>query len=159
MSNQVILWSMLILPWFTLFFMKKEDIKRWMPMALFTMVTNTIIIDSGVGLNIFQIHENTYPLKEMISYNYGVLPVGTMWIFKYTYGKFWLCAFIELIFSIVFIRIIHPFLHHRDILVWTNPTAIGGFGAFVTTAIHFICIYLYQMWQESVFALTNKNKL
>lgn len=159
MNNQVILWSMLILPWLTLFFMKKEDIKRWMPLALFTMVTGTIIIDSGVGLGIFEIRENTYPLKEIISYNYGVLPVVTMWIFKYTYGRFWLCAVIELIFSVGFIRIIHPWLHRRGILVWTDPAAIGGLGAFVTTVVHFVSIYVYQMWQEGIFARTNKDRI
>ncbi len=34
MSNQILLWSVLILPWLTLFFMKKEDIKRLMPASL-----------------------------------------------------------------------------------------------------------------------------
>lgn len=137
--------------------MDKNEIKRWMPMAVFTMVTNTLIIDSGVGLNIFQIRENIFPLNEMISYNYGLLPVGTIWIFKYTYRKFWLCSIVEIIFSLVFIRLLHPFLHNRGILVWTNPESIGGIGAFTVTIIHYLIIYIYQMWQGKIFSFSNKN--
>jgi len=33
MSNQLILWGMLTAPWLTLFFMKKEDIKRYTNMV------------------------------------------------------------------------------------------------------------------------------
>ena len=67
----------------------KNDIKRWMPAALFVIATNTLIIDVGVTLKLWETRENVFPLNEMISYVYGALPVGAMWILKYTYGRFW----------------------------------------------------------------------
>jgi ABC-type Fe3+-siderophore transport system permease subunit len=35
MLNKIVLWVVLIAPWFTLFFLKKEEIKRYMPAAIF----------------------------------------------------------------------------------------------------------------------------
>lgn len=152
MSNQVIVWSMLILPWLTLFFMPREDIKRWMPAALFVMVTNTIIVDVGVTWKIWETRENIYPLNEMISFVYGALPIGAMWILKYTYGRFWLYAVVQLAGSLVFILLVQSWLHRRGILVWIDENAFAGIGAFATTLTQLILVYIYQMWQESVFA-------
>jgi hypothetical protein len=151
MSNQTILWGMLILPWLTLLFMPKEDIKRWMPAALFVVVSNTLIIEVGIAWQIFETRENVYPLSEMISYVYGALPVGSMWILKYTYGRFWLYAAIQTIGSFVLILLVQPLLHRRGIFVWIDETDLAGIGAFMTTVVHFIAVYLYQMWQEGIF--------
>ncbi|QDR80314.1 hypothetical protein [Sporomusa termitida] len=151
MSNQTILWGMLLLPWLTLFLMPKEDIKRWMPAALFVIATNTIIIDAGVTLKLWEIRENIYPFSEMISYVYGALPVGAMWILKYTYGRFLLYAAAQIMGSLVLIFLVQPVLHRREIFVWLNQDMFSGMGAFIITAIHLIIVYSYQMWQEDVF--------
>jgi hypothetical protein len=47
MSNQVLLWSMLILPWLTLFFMSTENIKKWTPVALFSALTSVLAVELG----------------------------------------------------------------------------------------------------------------
>ncbi len=151
MSNQTFLWGMLILPWLTLFFMPKTDIKKWMPAALFVIATNTIIIDAGVTLKLWETRENIYPLNEMISYVYGALPIGAMWILKYTYGRFWLYTAVQIMGSFVLIFWVQPLLHRREIFVWLDNDMFAGFGAFAITVIHLLSVYLYQMWQESVF--------
>ncbi|WP_269083310.1 hypothetical protein [Ornithinibacillus contaminans] len=43
MLNQVILWGILIAPWLTLFFMKKDAIKRYMPVAIFASIVNACL--------------------------------------------------------------------------------------------------------------------
>lgn len=156
MSNQTILWGMLILPWLTLFFMPKEDIKKWMPAALFVMVSSTLIIDGGVGLKLFEIRENIYPFNEMISYIYGALPIGSMWILKYTYGRLWLYTAIQLVGSFILMFLVQPWLHRRGILVWLDETDLGGMGAFITTLVHLISVYGYQVWQDSAFVQTER---
>ncbi|EMS73793.1 hypothetical protein [Ruminiclostridium cellobioparum] len=158
MTNQVIVWSMLILPWLSLFFMKKEEIRRWMPVALFTMVTNTIIIDIGVGLKLWETRVNIFPLDQMISFVYGVLPIAAMWIFKFTYGRFWLYFVIEILLSTLFIRVIHPWLHRRGIFIWLNQDFLKGIWIYVMTITHYLLIYLYGMWQDGKFARPHKNR-
>ncbi|WP_333595140.1 hypothetical protein [Anaerospora hongkongensis] len=148
MSNQAVLWSMLVLPWLTLAFMKTQEIKRWMPAALFVIVTSTIIVDAGVTLRIWETHENTYPLNEMISYVYGALPVGSMWILKYTYRRFWLYTAFQLAGSFILILLVQPWLHNRDIFVYVDPTIIGGLEPFTITVVHLLLVYFYQRWQD-----------
>lgn len=159
MSNQVILWSMLILPWLTLFFMPKEDIKRWMPAALFVMVTNTLIVDVGVNWKVWETRENVYPLSEMISFVYGALPIGAMWILKYTYGRFWLYAAVQTAGGLVLILLVQPLLHRRGIFVYLDENALAGIGAFVTTVVHYISVYLYQMWQDGILIRSKRTGL
>ncbi|WP_371370859.1 hypothetical protein [Sporomusa aerivorans] len=157
MSNQTILWGMLLLPWLTLFLMPKNDIKRWMPAALFVIATNTLIIDVGVTLKLWETRENVFPLNEMISYVYGALPVGAMWILKYTYGRFWSYVAAQTMGSLLLILIVQPLLHRREIFVWLNQDMFAGMGAFYITVIHLISVYLYQMWQESVFVRSEQT--
>jgi hypothetical protein len=149
---------MLFLPWLTLFLMSKEDIKRWMPAALFVIATNTLIIDAGVTLKLWETRENVYPLSEMISYVYGALPVGAMWILKYTYGRFLLYAAAQIMGSLVLIFLVQPLLHRREIFVWLDKDMFAGIGAFTITLVHFISVYLYQMWQESVFVRSGRTE-
>lgn len=147
---------MLVLPWLTLFFMPREDMKRWMPAALFVMVTNTLIVETGVTWKVWETHQNTYPLSEMISYVYGTLPVGAMWILKYTYGRFWLYTAVQTVGGLVLIMVVQPILHRRGIFVWLDENALSGIGAFTTTVVHSLSVYLYQMWQESIFARSER---
>lgn len=149
MSNQVILWSMLVLPVLTLLFMPKEDIKRWAPAALFTMVTGILTLDIGVAMEMWTVSDNLFFLNETLPFGYTVLPIATMWILKYTYGRFWLFFIAELVLSIGFAYQILPWLSGRGIWVIVNVTP---FLAFIPTIPHFITIYLYQKWQDGIFA-------
>lgn len=65
MDNQLLLWGMLILPWLTIFFMKIEHIKRYRPAALFTIVTSLIIAEVGIGLKMWEVKDNIYPLNDI----------------------------------------------------------------------------------------------
>ena len=159
MSNQAIVWSMLIPPWLTLFFMKREEIKRWMPAALFVMVTTTIIHEVGFTWGIWETYENTYPLGHMISFTYGALPVGSMWILKYTYGRFWLYTAVQLGGSLMLVFVVQPWLHIRGIFVYIDHNnVLAGIGAFSTTVVHFLLVYLYQMWQDEGLVLPERKR-
>lgn len=147
MSNQLILWSILILPWFTLLFMKKEEIKRYMPVALFTVVTGLIILEIGSTLNLWAVRETVFPLSYTVPYIYGTFPVVTMWVFKFTYGRFWLYVATNLVLDLGFSFLIMPWVISRGIFEIINFTNFGGL--LVTTG-HAFLLYGYQLWQEDV---------
>ena len=115
MSNQVIVWSILIVPWVSLVFMKKEEIRRLMPLALFSMVITSIVIESGITLKLWNIRETTYPLNHTLSYVYGLAPVVTIWLFKFTFRRFWIYFAADTIFNLVFAFLISPWLASRGI--------------------------------------------
>jgi tellurite resistance protein TehA-like permease len=79
MSNQALLWSILILPWLTLFFMPNDSIKRWMPVALFSALTSVLAVELGENLGWFVY--GVAPLSNtLIVTSAGVLAYGyQMW--------------------------------------------------------------------------------
>ena len=144
MSNQFILWSIWIIPWFSLLFIPKKDIKRYMPAALFTAITNIIIVDMGVSWNWWTIRESIYPLNEVLPLAFAFLAME-LWILKYTYGRFLLFTVTEVLLTFVFILLVQPWLSFLGIWVRINVT---NFLAYLPAIPQFILIYLYQMWQE-----------
>jgi len=144
MSNQMILWSMAILPWFTIFFMKKEDIKRFMPIAFLTIVSTGFVIEAGNTLNLWKVRETIYPLNQTISYVYGLAPVVAMWVFKLAYGRIWLFIISDLVFNIVFSFLIVPWLAIRGI----KDLNVSNLTVLLIATVLSIPLYLYQMWQE-----------
>lgn len=145
MNNQIIVWALIVLPWFSLFFMKKEEIKRFMPVALVAMVTTSIVIESGITLKLWSIRETTYPLNHTLSYVYGLAPVVALWIFKYTYQKFWLYMAVDSIFNLGFAFLFTPWLVSRGI----KDLFTSKFNVFLIVTALSLILYLYQMWQET----------
>lgn len=145
MSNQVILWSMVIVPWLSLLFVKKEELKRFMPAALFAAITTILIIDMGVALKWWTIQESIYPLNEVLPITFGSFLAFDIWILKYTYGRFWLYNVVQALLGGVFIFLVQPWLSNRGIWVRINVT---NFLAYLPAIPQWIAIYFYQMWQE-----------
>jgi len=87
MSNQTLLWGTLILPWLSLLFMKKENIKRFLPAGLLAAFISIFVCDIGVRTGWWVFRETTYPLGLLSSYVYGLFPILPMWILNFTYGR------------------------------------------------------------------------
>lgn len=152
MSNQALQWSMLILPWLTLFFMKKEAVKRYMPVALLTAVTGAIIVESGITLGLWSVTETLFPLNQIPVYIYGAIPAFTMWIFRFTYGRFWLYVATNAIVDIGFAYMILPWLVNRGILGFLG----SSFQVYLINIGHELLLYGYQLWQDDAFARSER---
>lgn len=155
MHNQVISWSMFIIPWLTLFFMKREDIKRYMPVGLWAIVSTTIIHDVGVTLGFWTVLKAAFPLNEMLPYFYGTMPVLTMWVIKFTYGRFWLYVLTNTVLDIGFaFFILNRFFPSMGIY---KLVGISPFGVLAINYLHMVALYIYQMWQEGIFAHSERS--
>ncbi|WP_371370982.1 hypothetical protein [Sporomusa aerivorans] len=152
MSNQVILWAML-LPWLTLFFMDREDIKRFMPMALLTAVTGAIIVEAGITLQLWGVRETLYPLNQIPPYIYGAVPAFTIWIFKLTYGRFGLYVATNAVVDLGFAYIVLPWLVTRGIFEFLSSSLL----VYLINIGHEFALYGYQMWQEGIFTRSEKS--
>lgn len=153
MSNQVILWGMLVFPWLTLFLMKQEVIKRFMPITLFTVVTHAIIFESGITLGLWSTKETIFPFNQTLPFVYGAIPAFTMWIFRFTYGRFWIYMVTNAIIDYGLAYIILPWLVARGIGTLSGSSLVLGI-----TIIHAILLYIYQMWQEGIFIHYTEKK-
>jgi len=149
LSNQLILLSSIFLPWFTLFFMDKKDIKRYMPVALFGALGVTIIGEIALASN-WWFYDSVYPFFHIPAFAYGLFPVGIIWIFKLTYKRFLLFMIANAIFDFILTFPLDYFLTQRGILILNNITNLQ---LLLLDLVHAVVLYVYQVWQESIFAL------
>ena len=155
MNNQALLWSMLVLPYLTLFFMKRTDLKHYMPVGIFAALTSVLIGDIGVTYGIWVHQQTAYPFNSVMPFDIGLNLVLTLWVFKYTYGRFWKYFLVNLILDIGFNFIFFgKFLPSKDIL-----HVVGGspLQMLAITLSHAVLIYGYQIWQEGIFAYSERN--
>lgn len=146
MSNQLLLWSMLILPWLTLFIMPVKDVKRYISVGLLSGFMSILVSEAGVANGWWYFRETTYPLAMMSSYTYGLFPIVPMWIFKFTYGHIWLYTTVEIIFNAIFSFFVLPWFSIRGFLDFN-----AGSIAFILASTLAIINYRFQMWQEGIF--------
>lgn len=149
MSNQIILWCTLIVPWLTLIFMKKEDIKRFMPACILAAFLSLIVCDIGVGKGYWYFRETTYPFALLSSYVYGLFPIVAIWVLKFTYERFWLFVVVEAVINIIFAYLVLPWFARRGIIDYNAGLIV----LIAETIISFI-MYGFQKWQETS---TNKT--
>jgi hypothetical protein len=154
-SNQVILWSMLILPWFTLLFLKKEEIKYYMPVGIFAGFTSAIISEVGVTLGFWVNQETIYPLSQIMPFDIGLNVVLTIWVFKYTYRRFWVYLIVNTILDIGFsFFLFNQIFSSRGILYLVG---ISPFQSLLITLTHALLLYGYQIWQEDALLVHEKS--
>ncbi|MBP2637941.1 MAG: hypothetical protein H6Q72_3848 [Firmicutes bacterium] len=154
MSNQVLLWGSIILPWLTLFFLKKEDIKRYMPVALFGALMTTIVGELALALKWWVIKDSIFPFYHMPTLTYGGFPVGIIWIFKFTNKKFFLFMLVNVAFDFGLASTWDKLLVSRGIIEIINATP---FQLLLQDIINAALLYRFQMWQEGVLISPEKT--
>ncbi|BBB93477.1 MAG TPA: hypothetical protein PKA28_19360 [Methylomusa anaerophila] len=149
MSNQVLLWLILILPLLTLFFMPKENIKRWTPVALFSALTSVIAVELGENLGWFIYEEAAYPLRTPSYIIFGLNIVVTIWSFHFLYGRFWRYIVIDTVLNFGFIYLFHVyFLGGRGLF---HEVGLTPFLNTLIVTFDGVLAYGYQIWQEEIF--------
>lgn len=154
MSNQVILWGTLIVPWLTLLFMPKKDIKRYISVGFLSTILCIIVIETGIRYSWWAILETTFPFAVIPTYAYGFFPVIPMWLLKYIYGRFWLYLTVDTILNIVFAFAVLPWFGRRGIVDFDFN---DGYIVFIFETVITIMLYSFQTWQESIFASSERT--
>ncbi|MEN6348632.1 MAG: hypothetical protein ABFD08_04425 [Syntrophomonas sp.] len=147
MSNKLILWSFIIVPWLTLFLMKKEEIRRYFPVGIFAALTSIVIVDIGSTLHLWTLKDNIYPLGKVFPYHLGAIPVVTMWLFKFTFPNFLMYLSVDALYNLLFAFVITPWMAARGIRENINST---NSLLFVIVTLHGILLFGYQILQEGI---------
>lgn len=156
MLNKVILWVIFIGPWLSLLFMKKESIRRYMPAGLFATLLMLIYNIYAFNKEHWEIHTTIFPfLKPLFTSGIlGAFPVITVWIFYFTYEKFWIYLMTNIILDFMFAVFPGHYLL-QDILGIYSLKNITTWGRFFIFVIQAVIIYGYFKWQDG----NNKEKL
>lgn len=153
MSNQLILWGSVIAPWFTLLFLPKEEVKRYMPVALFGALITTIVGEVALALDWWTIKDAVFPFYHMPPFTYGGFLVGIIWLFRLTYGRFLLFMLANALFDYVLVyHITGGLMVRRGIIELVNITPLR---LLIMNIANAALLYGYQMWQEEVLVVAD----
>lgn len=147
---QLIQWSLFALPLLSLFFIGKENLKRYMPVALFVTVINTLFYQAAYHFNWWR-EKGIFSWDQMIPVHwiYCAYLAATLWIFRFTYGRFWLYLLVNLLLDGGYTYLWYPIQQQLG-LAATDITMSPLTTYALMTGVA-IVIYGYQIWQESIF--------
>jgi hypothetical protein len=147
--QKIVVWSVLVVPWFTLFFMKRDLFKRYLPVTLFTTLLVTYYHQLAYTQEWWIVNVNVGAFTSFTPTVFGSYFVGTLWIFALTYGNFKLYFIINVIINAIYIFVIKVILF-LNLGIMENVTAPHWHRFFVYLSFAVI-IYGYQKWQEGIF--------
>jgi hypothetical protein len=148
--NQILLWSALVVPWFSLILMKPALLKRYAPVVLLSALLVTINQEVAYSLNWWVNQDQIVPWGHItnISLVYGMFAVGTYWIFYFSYGSFWFYLVLNAVIDGVWLILTPPYMESRGILLLVNMNA---WLLFVISMGISVILYGFQMWQEGIY--------
>ncbi|NEW07000.1 hypothetical protein GK047_13395 [Paenibacillus sp. SYP-B3998] len=136
--------------------MKKTMIKRYMPVTILAALLVTILDEIGYSLHWFEITVSIIPWGYItnISFVYGIFAVGTMWIFRFTFGKFWFYFLTNLLIDAI---LIFPLGRWFERINFYKPVYLEKWQLLLITTAMALILYVYQLWQESIFKTSREE--
>ncbi len=146
MINQIVLWSVLVVPWLSVFVMPKSSFKRYMPVAVFASLLVTLYCELADTFSWWVIKQTLFPsFTVFVPFVFGLFFVGTLWIFHFTFHRFWLYLLTNIVIDAVFAFPGNALFQNIGLYQLITHTSWHIFFTFVALSI---VIYGYQLWQE-----------
>lgn len=157
-TSKAIQYAFLVLPWFSLIFIKKENIRRYTPVVIITALIVTITHEIAYSQKWWILPDFITPWGNItgICYTYGAFLVGTLWIFHLTFKKFWLYALVNLVVDWLWAYPIIHFFESWNIFQYVN---FREWNVWMLAFSQALVVYLFQMWFEKTFELRKTDKL
>jgi hypothetical protein len=140
-------WGVLILPWFLLFFFNKYTIKRFMPVTLLSIVLVTLAYQLGDNMGWYFAHPKIVMFTNISAKSFGLFAVGTLIIFHFTYGKFWLYCIVNLCLDNFQLWVVN---NQTEKIGITSDGSLNNFQNLGIMTLIAILLYLYQIWQDEI---------
>jgi hypothetical protein len=94
----------------------------------------------GITLHWWATKETVFPLVNMPIFNYGSFLVGILWIFKFTYKRFWLFLATNAVIDFILTEPLDKWFVSRGILELYDITSFQLFFLATGNALYYIAI-------------------
>ncbi len=102
-NSKLIYIAVLILPWLTVPLLGRKTFKKYLPAALFIRTFTKGLDIFGEKKKWWRFYKGIFHLDSMNFFNFGPYLVTSLWVLKFTYGKFPTYLISNLILHICFI--------------------------------------------------------
>lgn len=143
---QITFWAVFILPLISLFFLDRSVIRRYISVALFVTVINVILYEIAWTQNWWKYDKSLFSWDKITPAPlvFSAYWVATIWIFHFTFRKFWVYFVTNLILDGVFVYALVPWMRKVEIVTGN----LSGILMLLIMTIVANVIYVYQMWYE-----------
>ncbi|RYD04850.1 hypothetical protein N752_13060 [Desulforamulus aquiferis] len=146
--GHLLLWLLLIAPWFLLIPLDSRRVKRFLAVAFFTTIIDTIYFQVAQVLNWWTITDNVFFLTHVSAFTYGFLPVATILVFYYTYPNLLLFSGVNIALQALQAFIVSPMIFEQLGLYRMH---MSSFAFFTLLLSHIPIIYIFQKWYENAY--------
>ncbi|MBO1514162.1 hypothetical protein [Metabacillus bambusae] len=146
--SKVLLMMMMLLPWFTVPILGKISFKRFLPAGLFITIVVRIVNFIAKKRKWWWWYETLHPkVSGVIPFMWGPFLVGSIWILKWTYGKFFRYMILNLIVDLMLTYILVDYLTKFGIASLVRMKKIHLMYVFTVEAL---LLYGFQFLKEKV---------
>ncbi|MFC4321986.1 hypothetical protein [Litchfieldia salsa] len=144
--KQIIQWLMFLLPLASLVLIGDKSLRRFLPVALFVTVINTLFYQAAYHYNWWR-EPGLFEWDKVanIPWVYSAYLVATIWIFKFTYGKFIVYLITNLILDGAYIYLWYPFQQKLGLASEGEISPHINYLIMIGVAL---LIYIFQIWYE-----------
>jgi hypothetical protein len=144
--SKVLLLLMMILPWFTVPLLGKDAFKRYLPAGLFITVVVRIVNLVAKKRKWWWWYESLHPkISGVIPFMWGPFLVGSLWILKWTYGKFTKYLLLNFVIDSIFTYVLVDWLRRSGIASLVRMKKIHVSLIFL---IESLLLYGFQFFRE-----------
>lgn len=156
---KIIFWCFFLLPWLSLFFLKSSTIRRYMPVALLATVINTIVYQIAWTHHWWRYKETLFSWDKIAQVHtvYGVFLIGTIWIFFFTYRKFWIYLLVNLIIDSMYSFGFGALW--RKLGITEGGKNYSPLYSVLIMLVISVILFIYQMWQEGRIGKGNEKSI
>jgi hypothetical protein len=148
--SRIVLWAMLIIPWLTLFILKKEKVKHYMPVGILASFLMALYNVVAFNQKHWTIKVVLIPwLKPLfVPGVLGLFLITTIWVFYFTYPHLWLYFITNIVVDFMFAFFPVHYILQNKLMIYelVNIAPWGRFLIFISFSIVLFC---YQKWQDS----------
>ena len=156
MKAKIILYSLLVLSWSTVFKLNKFTFKRYLPVGIFTALIFTVLSGINDKLNLWKVAKPILPpLPSNFPFAFGPFILLPIWIFKFTFGRFWLYLITNFTSGVLFAYPITTLFEKLNVYQLKNMKRIQLFFLSFGSSL---LIYLYQTFIEEVIKSNPEQK-
>jgi hypothetical protein len=146
--SKLIFVLMMILPWFSLPLLGKDAFKRFLPAGLFISLVVRVVNFIAKRRKWWWWYEKLHPeVSGVIPFIVGPFLVGSMWILKLTYGKFFRFMLLNLIIDSMFTYILVNWLKKFGVASLVRLRKIQLLYIFMVEAL---LLYGFQFLKEKI---------
>ncbi|MEW4282902.1 hypothetical protein [Priestia koreensis] len=136
MKGKWLLLILLVVPWLTLVKMDRQTFKRYLPVLTFSSLVIALISELSHKFTWWKVKTPLFPsLASDISFLFGPFFVINLWIFKFTFGRFWLYLSSNIVLDYLFAYPLTSLAEKLKVYRMVNMTRLQLFLLSVGTSV------------------------